>query len=158
MPRTRNARIVIIATLVVIVAIGAFYWRYHPRAGSESFHPEYELVLKDYNGTDVRLSQYKREILVVHAWASGAHTVPMSSKTWQHSRINTVSASKYWHRIAQNPSIPQSHSPTHSHLATVLRFCSTQTMRSTRRSAVTRCRKPSLSTTAAKFFSISEDR
>lgn len=67
---TRNARIAAAVAVVLVLGVGGFYLRYHPRAGYESFHPEYGLVLKDYSGTDVRLSQYKREILVVHAWAT----------------------------------------------------------------------------------------
>ncbi len=70
MPKSRNARIAIGAAIIVVAAVALFYWRYHPRAGTESFHPAYELVLRDYNGKDVRLSQYKREILVVHSWAT----------------------------------------------------------------------------------------
>lgn len=67
---TRNGRIALGALIVLVIASGLFYWRYHPRAGSVSFHSEYELVLKDYEGHDVRLSQFKREVLVVHAWAT----------------------------------------------------------------------------------------
>lgn len=70
MPKTRNARIVVVCAVLVIFTSGLFYWRYNPRAGTVSFQPSYELVLKDYDGNDVRLSQFKREILVVHAWAT----------------------------------------------------------------------------------------
>jgi len=70
MPKSRNARIIVGAAMMLIIASGIFYWRYHPRPGTVSFQPEYELVLKDYEGSDVRLSQFKREILVVHSWAT----------------------------------------------------------------------------------------
>lgn len=69
-PHSRNARIAIVAVIFVIIGAVFFYWRYHPRAGTTSFQPSYELVLKDYTGADVRLSQFKREILVVHSWAT----------------------------------------------------------------------------------------
>ncbi len=69
-PQSRNARIAIAILFVLILGFGLFYWRYHPRRGTVSFHKEYEMVLKDYAGEDVRLSQFKREILVVHAWAT----------------------------------------------------------------------------------------
>lgn len=69
-PRSNNVRIAIAVLFVALIAVGVFYVRYRPRSGTESFHPEYELVLKDYEGADVRLSQFKREILVVHAWAT----------------------------------------------------------------------------------------
>lgn len=68
--KDRNAKIAIGVALVVLVVFGFLYWRYHPRRGTVSFEPTYELTLKDYNGKDVRLSQYKREVLVVHAWAT----------------------------------------------------------------------------------------
>ncbi len=62
---------IIIAALVLVLAGAAFFtWRYSPRAGTESFKPGYDLVLKDYAGNDVRLSEFKRQILVVHAWAT----------------------------------------------------------------------------------------
>jgi thiol-disulfide isomerase/thioredoxin len=69
-PQSRNARIAVAVALLLLLFVGLFYWRYHPRKGTVSFHQEYELVLKDYAGTDVRLSQFKREILVVHSWAT----------------------------------------------------------------------------------------
>lgn len=68
--QTRNGRIAAGAAIVLVIAAGLFYWRYHPRAGTVSFQPTYELVLKDYDGHDVRLTQFKREVLVVHAWAT----------------------------------------------------------------------------------------
>lgn len=69
-PKSRNGRIAVAVILVVLCAAGLLYLRYQPRSGSVSFHSEYELVLKDYAGADVRLSQFKREILVVHSWAT----------------------------------------------------------------------------------------
>jgi thiol-disulfide isomerase/thioredoxin len=70
MPSTRRSRILIGAVLVFMVIGGAIYWRWHPRPGTVSFETAYDLVLKDYDGADVRLSQFKREVLVVHAWAT----------------------------------------------------------------------------------------
>ena len=70
MPQTRNGRIALGVAVFLVIAIGLFYWRYHPRSGTVAFTPSYELVLKDYNGNDVRMSKFKREILVVHAWAT----------------------------------------------------------------------------------------
>ncbi len=69
-PKSRNGRIAVAAILLIIVAVGFFYLRYRPRSGTVTFEAEYELVLKDYAGEDVRLSQFKREILVVHSWAT----------------------------------------------------------------------------------------
>lgn len=69
--RALNRTHVIIALLVIVVAATAYYyWRYSPRPGSDAFTQEYDLVLKDYAGNDVHLSQFKRQILVVHAWAT----------------------------------------------------------------------------------------
>lgn len=70
MPRSRNARLSIALLLVVVLALVFFYWRYHPRRGTVSFEPSYSLTLKDYDGNDVRLSEYKREVLVIHSWAT----------------------------------------------------------------------------------------
>jgi thiol-disulfide isomerase/thioredoxin len=57
--------------IMLIVSVAAYmYFRYTPRAGTDTFQAEYDLVLKDYDGNDVRLSDFKREILVVHAWAT----------------------------------------------------------------------------------------
>ncbi len=70
MPQSRATRIALAAAAIVLIALGLFYWRYHPRSGITNFTQEYELVLKDYSGADVRLSQFKREILVVHSWAT----------------------------------------------------------------------------------------
>jgi len=46
-----------------------FFW-YQPPADENTFREEYALVLKDYDGNDVRLSEFRREFLVVYAWAS----------------------------------------------------------------------------------------
>ncbi|MBP9757556.1 MAG: TlpA family protein disulfide reductase [Candidatus Pacebacteria bacterium] len=68
--KSRRVQIGLAVAFVVMLLGGYLYWRYTPRSGTVSFQPTYELVLKDYSGTDVRLSQFKREILVVHAWAT----------------------------------------------------------------------------------------
>lgn len=67
-PRTRLY--IFLSLVFIILAAGFFYWRYSPRPGTVTFTSGYDLVLKDYAGNDVRLSDYKRQILVVHAWAS----------------------------------------------------------------------------------------
>jgi cytochrome c biogenesis protein CcmG/thiol:disulfide interchange protein DsbE len=70
MPKTRKERISAAAVIVVVLLFGFLYWRYHPRWGTVSFFPQYNLTLKDYAGNDVRLSSFKREPIVVFAWAS----------------------------------------------------------------------------------------
>lgn len=70
MLRSRRNKI-ILAVGVLVVVLGVYlYWRYSPRPGTDSFKPGYDLVLQDYDGNDVRLSEFKRQILIVHSWAT----------------------------------------------------------------------------------------
>lgn len=41
-----------------------------PEEDEATFTDEFRLVLKDYDGADVRLSDFKREFLIVYMWAS----------------------------------------------------------------------------------------
>lgn len=68
--KERNVRIALVVVAILLLLATSFYVRYRPRSGSVVFTPSYELVLKDYNGNDVRLSKFKREILVIHSWAT----------------------------------------------------------------------------------------
>lgn len=47
-----------------------YFWYTPPPADESTFREEYALVLKDYAGNDVEFSDYRREILIVYAWAS----------------------------------------------------------------------------------------
>lgn len=62
----------ILITLAMIIAGASYYWWYLRDAGTapETFEEEYNLVLQNYAGEDVQLSEFKRELLVVHTWAS----------------------------------------------------------------------------------------
>lgn len=61
-----------VAVVAIFAAAIAVYYLFffEPKAPSETFKDEYELTLKDFSGNEVRLSEFKREILVVHSWAS----------------------------------------------------------------------------------------
>ncbi len=67
---SRRTRIILAIGILVLVTGAYVYWRYSPRPGAVSFTSTYDLVLKDYDGNDVRLSEFKRRILVVHSWAT----------------------------------------------------------------------------------------
>lgn len=59
------------AVCCLILASLLYYWLWYvPPADEDTFREEYALVLKDYEGNDVRLSDYRREFLVIYAWAS----------------------------------------------------------------------------------------
>lgn len=47
-----------------------YFYFYETPASGDSFRDEYSLVLKDYEGNDVKLSEFRREFLIVYAWAS----------------------------------------------------------------------------------------
>lgn len=61
--------LVLAALLLIGYALYYFFW-YQPPADETTFREEYALVLKDYAGNDVKLSDFRREILIVYAWAS----------------------------------------------------------------------------------------
>lgn len=70
-----NPKSILVAFLLLICAslVGGalyyFFW-YEPPPDEATFREEYSLVLKDYTGNDVRLTDFRREILIVYAWAS----------------------------------------------------------------------------------------
>ncbi len=51
---------------------GVYYWYtvWQPDPTAESFDSGYNLTLMDYDGNEVQLSDYRRQVLVVYAWAS----------------------------------------------------------------------------------------
>ncbi len=66
-----NRSLIICGVLAAIAAAGIYWWFFSlPEESAETFTGEYELVLKNYNGDEIELSEYKRELLVVHVWAS----------------------------------------------------------------------------------------
>lgn len=68
---TRNRALIIGFALVALIAMGIYWWFFSlPEESAETFTGEYELVLTDYDGNPVELSEYKRDLLVAHVWAS----------------------------------------------------------------------------------------
>jgi thiol-disulfide isomerase/thioredoxin len=60
-----------LAVLILVSAVAVYFLFFKlPPESSQSFTGEYGLVLKDYAGNEVELSDFRRELLVVHAWAS----------------------------------------------------------------------------------------
>lgn len=59
-----------ISALVLAAGISYYFYFVHVPKGAESFRSHYDLILKDYDGNPVELAQFKRKLLVVHAWAS----------------------------------------------------------------------------------------
>lgn len=57
--------------LIVAIAVATYvlFFRLPPESVT-TFTGEYELVLEDYDGNEVGLSDFKRKLLVVHTWAS----------------------------------------------------------------------------------------
>ena len=70
----KNIRAVQIGTSLVAVflgiAVGSYLIHRYSVKGVPSFKREYDLVLKKYDGTDMRLASFKNKLLVVTAWAS----------------------------------------------------------------------------------------
>ncbi len=61
----------IIGVTLPVCALGFFAYRtYTYVPAGESFKDNYSLVLEDFEGKKVELADYKREILVMHVWAS----------------------------------------------------------------------------------------
>ncbi len=60
----------ILATIVLVGWLFYYFFSSEPPADESTFREEYALVLKDYAGNDVKLSDFRREILIVYAWAS----------------------------------------------------------------------------------------
>ena len=70
-----NRKNIFIALLILVGLLltgSALYYflSYEPPADESTFREEYALVLKDYAGNDVELSDFRRKILIVYAWAS----------------------------------------------------------------------------------------
>jgi thiol-disulfide isomerase/thioredoxin len=70
-----KGRRVLVRSLIVLALLSAaaaiyFYFFYLPPESVDTFTGEYELALKSYDGNEVELSDFRRELLVVHAWAS----------------------------------------------------------------------------------------
>ncbi len=65
---------IVIGGVICLIALGAIlhfyfgFWR--TPQGESSFKEEYGITLKDYGGNDVRLSEFKRKVLLVYIWAS----------------------------------------------------------------------------------------
>ncbi|MFZ2555689.1 MAG: TlpA disulfide reductase family protein [Minisyncoccia bacterium] len=60
----------IMLTLLLAGGIGYYVFFVQPTEGAVSFENQYDLVLKEYDGTEVELSEFKRTLLLVHVWAS----------------------------------------------------------------------------------------
>lgn len=61
-----------LAGLAISLGLGAASYIVHRYSvkGAPSFRREYDLVLKNYEGADVRLASFKNRVLIVTAWAS----------------------------------------------------------------------------------------
>lgn len=62
-----------IAVILLLASGTAYYFFLGSDADEkekETFKEEYALVLKDYAGTEVKLSDYRRKALIAYAWAS----------------------------------------------------------------------------------------
>lgn len=68
----RKIFIVLLVVAALLLIAGALYYFFssEPPPDESTFREEYALVLKDYAGNDVKLSDFRREILIVYAWAS----------------------------------------------------------------------------------------
>jgi cytochrome c biogenesis protein CcmG, thiol:disulfide interchange protein DsbE len=64
--------IILLAFLIFCLLFLVYYFWFSapPPADESTFREEYALLLKDYSGNEVKLSDYRREILIVYAWAS----------------------------------------------------------------------------------------
>lgn len=65
--------VLIVASIIVAISLAFFffsYFKYEPPADEDTFREEYALVLRDYEGNEVSLKEFRREILIVYAWAS----------------------------------------------------------------------------------------
>lgn len=68
----KNRFVLSVIALAVIVGLVAVWWFFIrlPPESADTFTGEYELVLEDYDGEEVELSDFKRELMVVNTWAS----------------------------------------------------------------------------------------
>jgi len=60
---------IVLMLAMVAAAIYGIFFKLPPES-ADTFTGEYGLVLEDYNGNEVALAEFKRELLVVHTWAS----------------------------------------------------------------------------------------
>jgi thiol-disulfide isomerase/thioredoxin len=72
LPLLYSHRYLIAAALagVLVIGSGVYWYLERPDPNAETFTDAYELTLQAYDGSEVRLSDFKREILIVHTWAS----------------------------------------------------------------------------------------
>jgi thiol-disulfide isomerase/thioredoxin len=63
-----------ILLMVMLAALGYYFFMpsgpLTPEEDDATFDDEFALVLSDYAGNEVRLSEFKREFLIVYLWAS----------------------------------------------------------------------------------------
>lgn len=70
MKRKIGAFLVVLAILAALGGAVYYFFFYMQLPDEATFKEEYQLVLQDYTGEDVRLSDFKRKVLVVFTWAS----------------------------------------------------------------------------------------
>jgi cytochrome c biogenesis protein CcmG, thiol:disulfide interchange protein DsbE len=58
------------AAIVLLLELYRFYVAYHPLPPEATFEDEFALTLKNYDGADVRLSEFEDSVLVVYLFAS----------------------------------------------------------------------------------------
>lgn len=71
---SRQGAVVMGLIVVLLVAVVGSFWhvflRDRPAAEEETFAQEYSLAFADYDGAEVLLSSFRREVLVAYTWAS----------------------------------------------------------------------------------------
>lgn len=71
MPEISSKHAAIAALVLVAVAVfGAFLFLRTPSSPADNFSEEFSLVLQNYEGKDVHLYSFRRQIIVAYAWAS----------------------------------------------------------------------------------------
>jgi len=67
----KYAYIPLVILVLIAIIVGLIAWRHskQPKTG-ETFDKSYGLVLKDYQGNDVHLYEFRRKVLIAYAWAS----------------------------------------------------------------------------------------
>ena len=61
--------IAVLALIIMCAGGYAVYLSYKPH-GTDTFNKSYGLVLKDYDGKDVHLYEFRRKVLIAYAWAT----------------------------------------------------------------------------------------
>lgn len=69
-PDTTMLFAISVAVLGAVLAMSFLFFGKPPLQDSDSFREEFGLVLTDYDGKEVRLSEFRRKVLIVYAWAS----------------------------------------------------------------------------------------